>query len=133
MSKIWIYDTKSKSLAPYVSFRLMAWEAFFRGYGGIGFWDYADVANVNGNPGSLWNDFDGPYADYNVVYNLDGKIVSSRRWEAFKMGIEDYYILSAYAKKYGTAAAMQYCQKVLRNSNQIDQADATRNELLRKL
>lgn len=133
MNKIWIYDTKNKSLAPYQSFRLMAWEAFFKDYGGIGFWNYADIAKGPAGRQSAWNDFDGGYADYNLIYDSNGKIINSRRWEAFRAGIEDYYLLKLYAKKFGVSAAKQYCRQVLIGSGNINLADSIRNILLQKL
>ncbi|MBO9153274.1 glycoside hydrolase domain-containing protein [Chitinophaga sp. GCM10012297] len=133
MNKVWIYDTKNKAFAPYQSFRLTAWEAFLKGYGGIGFWNYADIARGAGAENSAWNDFDGAYEDYNVVYDINGGIINSRRWEAFKAGIEDYYILKTYASKYGMAAARQFCSDVLKNPKDINRADQVRNSLLAKL
>lgn len=60
------------------------------GASGVGFWSYSDT-----NGSSAWNDLDGKYPDWAVVYEADNRIVSSRRWEAFREGLEDYSLLSA--------------------------------------
>ncbi|MFB6457677.1 hypothetical protein ACE38W_20580 [Chitinophaga sp. Hz27] len=129
MRKIWIYDTKNKTMPPYTSFRLMAWEAFYKGYGGIGFWNFADIPTG----GSAWNDFKGKYEPYNAVYDYKNTFINSRRWEAFRLGMEDYYILSMYAQKHGLNAAKELSRKVLSNPDDINMADATRNTLLNGL
>lgn len=95
--EVWIYSgiTPSRDLSPYGYYRLMAWDAFVNDYKGIGFWTYADERN--GNKLNLISDLlpnlTGSYA---VIYNnSDGSIISTRRWEAFRLGIEDYSILQA--------------------------------------
>jgi hypothetical protein len=44
--------------------------------------------------GSAWNDLDGPYGDTAIVLaGPDGEPVNTRRWEAWREGIEDYLYL----------------------------------------
>lgn len=133
MRRIWLYDTKRKWYEPYQSYRLMAWEAFYKGYGGIGFWNYADFSKTSNNSISSWDDFDGGYADYNAIYDNGNKILNSRRWEAFKVGLEDYYVLQLFAKKYGDDQAKNYCYKVLTQPKDNAAADSIRNVMLSKL
>jgi hypothetical protein len=75
----------------------MAWDAFDRGQTGIGFYTYIDRQKHD------WNDTLKPLGYYNVIYgpaesppdvNTHGeKIIPSRRWEAWREGIEDYEYL----------------------------------------
>ncbi|RFS22021.1 hypothetical protein DVR12_15370 [Chitinophaga silvatica] len=128
---IWLYDTKkpTKSLPPYGYYRLMAWRAFANGLTGIGFWQYADAGHEQGAT-SLWDDFDGKSADYNVVYDDNANVNSSRRWEAFKQGIDDYRLLMAYAQKYGRNAALKICNEVLDNAGNPFIGDQARKNII---
>jgi hypothetical protein len=97
----------------------MPWRAFKRGQTGAGFWVYYDGLNYK-NVAVPWNDTLKPLGYYGVIYGaqtsplgepadlLAGKpacpesrtagrlsenIVSSRRWEAWREGVEDYQYL----------------------------------------
>lgn len=131
-SKTWLYDIKkpTKSLSPYGYYRLMAWKAYAAGITGIGFWQYADVGH-EANATSVWDDFDGKSADFAVIYDNGNKVMSSRRWEAFKEGVEDYILLSAYAKKAGPQAAMNLCRSVLANQESTLLADDARKRMIK--
>lgn len=131
----WIYDTKApaKSLSPYSYYRMMSWKAFLNGYTGIGFWAYAD-AGFGANLGSAWDDFDGQYPDYAVIYEGEGNsIISSRRWEAWRMGIEDFEILSLYAKAKGDVAAKALAKSVFDDPQDTSKADVARRRMLLEL
>ena len=131
-AEIWIYTaiTPSRALQPYGFYRLMAWDAFVNSYKGIGFWDYADERN--GNKLNLISDFPNPAAgSFSVIYNSpDGSIISSRRWEAFSLGIEDYSIIQFYAKKFGINKAKELVNKVLSDPTDVNKADSVRNEMM---
>lgn len=133
-SKAWLYDTKnfSKSLSPYSYYRLMAWKAFSGNFAGIGFWNYADVG-LQHNAQSAWDDFDGKGADYSVIYDRGNQIIGSRRWEAFKAGIEDYMLLSMYAQKFGNKKAQLLCISVLNAPTKLDLADKIRKQMIVEL
>ncbi|WP_142688529.1 glycoside hydrolase domain-containing protein [Chitinophaga polysaccharea] len=132
--QVWLYDTKkpTKSLSPYAYYRLMAWKAFADDVTGIGFWQYADAGHEQ-NATSLWDDFDGKSADFAVVYDNGSQVLSSRRWEAFKMGVEDYMLLKAYAEKKGKAAAMKICNQVLNDPGNPQTGDQARTQLIKAL
>lgn len=90
----WVYgNTKSpaKLGSPLHDYRLLAWWAWHYRASGIGFWSYSDT-----NGSSAWDDIDGPRPDWAVVYESDKGVVSSRRWEAFREGLEDYALLTAF-------------------------------------
>ena len=130
--EIWIYtgNTPSRALSPYGFYRLMAWDAFVNDYKGIGFWNYADERNggkLNLISGSTFN----PAGSYSVIYNNpDGSIISSRRWEAFRLGIEDYSIIQLYANKFGINKAKLLVNEVLSNPADLNKADSIRNEMI---
>lgn len=126
----WIYDImdNSKQTDPYTRYRLLSWKAFLAGAKGIGFWNYAEMFGA-----SVWDDFDGKKADYNTVYDHGKVIVPSRRWEAFKQGIEDHLILMRYAEKAGHSRARKLAEDVLKASGQSHKADEARAIALRVL
>lgn len=129
-TELWLYDTRkpAKSLSPYSYYRLLAWKAFYRNFKGIGFWAYADAS------GSVWDDFDGQYPDYAVIYDGEGDtIVSSRRWEAWRMGLEDYELLTMYARKRGESAAKALAKGVLDKPDDTTRADLVRRQILDEL
>lgn len=134
-TEIWIYDgiTPSRGLSPYGFYRLMAWNAFLNDYKGIGFWNYADERNGNKlnipNSGNF-----NPLGSYSVIYNdTEGGIISSRRWEAFSLGVEDYSILQIYAKKFGDAQAKDLAKQVIINPDNLNLADSIRDNMLTEL
>ena len=132
----WLYDTSpnSETLSPYTYYRLMAWKAFFNNFKGIGFWNYSDYRDGSTNK-VVWNKFNGVNGyNYGVIYDGPGnEIISSRRWEAFKIGIEDYELLILYAKAFGEADAKQFAKTVIDNPNNVDLADDIRNQIINKL
>lgn len=136
-AEIWIYDSlysvPSKSLSPYSYYRLKAWRAFLMGYRGIGFWAYAD-SGFDRSRANAWDDFDGKYPDYAVIYRGDdNSIISSRRWEAWRMGLEDYELLTMYARKAGDAAARGLARHVLEKQDDTTRADTVRRQMLETL
>lgn len=96
----WIYDIMddSKEVPADARFRALGWKAYFYGATGVGFWNYADVKGA-----SLWDDNDGDRADYHAVYDQGNNVIPSLRWQAFKQGVEDYYILKKVESKIGAS------------------------------
>ena len=133
--EIWIYtgNTPSRALSPYSFYRLMSWDAFFNGYKGIGFWNYASESNGN-NLNLISDKFLNLSSSFSVIYNdVNGNILSSRRWEAFRLGIEDYSILQKYAKKFGDAKAKELASQVIINPGNLNLADSIRDNMLTEL
>ncbi|MGC4097164.1 MAG: hypothetical protein QM706_08610 [Nitrospira sp.] len=88
----WIYGnpkSPAKVGSPLRDYRMLAWWAWYYGARGVGFWSYSDTGGS-----SAWEDVDGRRPDWAVVYETSQGIVSSRRWEAFREGLEDYVLLS---------------------------------------
>lgn len=92
---VWIYGGTwpAKEQDPIEQYRLMPSRAFSHGASGAGFWVYADrVDNF------LWDDTGTTKGFYGVVYGAHGtpyeafgeSIIPSRRWEAWRQGVEDY-------------------------------------------
>jgi hypothetical protein len=84
---VWTYECEgnAKHQSPLGYYRGQAWLAWYHGLSGIGFWSYCTSS------------FDPWYvprggADYLLIYQGDG-VVSSKRWEAVRDGIEDYTML----------------------------------------
>src|SRR5699024_6100229 len=91
----WIYVIlgSSRSLSTYRYYRLLAWKAFLYDVKGIGFWNYA----ANKMKTYITTPVYSSKRDYTAIYNNpDGGILSSRRWEAFKLGMEDYKVLKLF-------------------------------------
>ncbi len=91
----WLYAVPpepAKLASPVQFYRTLPWQAWRFGATGIGFWSYSDTGNSTAR-----DDLDGRRPDYAVVYEGgDGNgVESSRRWEAFKQGIQDYHLLAA--------------------------------------
>lgn len=131
-AEIWTYSGSAplRAKSPYTYFRLMAWEAFANGYKGIGFWNYSTNDKDYPVDRLLLN----PATDYSVIYTGEGdRIISTRRWEAFRLGIEDSDILMAYSKKYGIQKAKEIAQEVLANPSDLNRADFYRTKMLREL
>ncbi|TAM97762.1 MAG: hypothetical protein EPN39_10625 [Chitinophagaceae bacterium] len=134
-AEVWIYKVNgtARSLSPYSYYRLMAWDAFLHNYTGIGFWDYAEE-----NSGAALNLVTGPNVNpienYSVIYDGPGNsIISSRRWEAFSRGIEDYKLLCLYSQKNGIEKAKVLAKMVLDNTKDINMADTVIKKILQSL
>ncbi len=87
--KWWIYGNPTrpaKSQAP-MHYRSISWRAWQLGASGVGFWSYSNTGGT-----SAWDDLDGRMPDWAVVYE-GAPIISSRRWEAFREGVEDLRLL----------------------------------------
>jgi hypothetical protein len=86
---------RGKKADPFREYRLQAWNAFKYRAIGIGFWAYAET----GSSGTAWDDSDGNRPDYAVIYERGNGIVSRKRWEAWREGVEDYELLLQAKKK----------------------------------
>jgi len=90
-ASMWIYHVPSspaKQESPLNGYRLLAWRASALGASGVGFWAYGDTARS-----SAWDDLDGIQPDWSVVYDSESSPISTRRWEGFRQGLEDYRLL----------------------------------------
>ena len=79
----WHYDSASdKSRSPAGHYRIKAWKSLAHGTTGNAFWTYTDNAH-------LWDDYAGN-PSYSVVYDGPDGVISSKRWDAYRAGVEDH-------------------------------------------
>lgn len=133
-TEIWTYENvaNGRAVNPY-SYRLRAWEAFLNDVTGIGFWGYADAGGEMTYLDVNTYDFN-PDRNFSVIYNSpDGSLVSSRRWEAFKRGLEDYEILKKYSYLTSNDKVKKEVKAVLRHSEDFELADITINKILAQI
>jgi len=97
----WTYDVPrpAKTASPLAAYRLLAWEAWARGLQGCGFWAYGDGGSDSAD---VWDDFDAARSDFAVVYGRAGAptplaepLVPSKRWQAFRIGLQETALLQA--------------------------------------
>lgn len=108
---VWMYKSQGPGRAndPYSYYRLVHWRAFQYGLNGVGLWVYHDKDGPVG-----WDEIDNVQGYYGVIYSgssypggsLDESIVSSRRWEAWREGIEDFEYLRRFEKVFKQQGAL---------------------------
>ncbi len=149
--QVWTYEClrPMKAKDPYSYYRLMPWRAFKRGQTGAGFWIY--YYGLNFETGAVpWDDTLRPRGFSGVVYGRGGSpvpgltenIVPSRRWQAWREGVEDYQYLFELQKAIDlisteNPARAKQAQKslkatvdyVLRNSRDCDAVYQARRKL----
>jgi len=116
----WMYggpNSPVKSAPPY-EYKLLWIDAWLNKSNGTGFWSFSDTSGS-----SAWNDYDGRRPDWAVVYESkdnESLYISSRRWEAFKSGAEDYKILKTFAIKFDLVDQYEMSEAYdLYNNNKI--------------
>jgi len=105
---IWAYECGSgKGVLPAKN-RTLPWRAWRHRLDGIGFWSYAAVY------GDYWDDFDLGLPDWAKVYpDPVGRPVPSKRWEAWREGLEDYLLLRMFEEEYVSRGEPQGEEKAL--------------------
>jgi len=86
-AKVWAYEAPDqiKLLKPLGLYRLQPWLAFRYGLSGCGMWTY--------NYGNLWPVDQSEQQTWGIIYEDGQTLVTSRRWEAYRDGVEDYNML----------------------------------------
>jgi hypothetical protein len=127
--QVWAYAAVGGGKAgnPASFYRAQAWEAFVLGVSGFGFWAYADV----GQSGTAWNDTDDVRPDYAVIYEGPPRIVSSKRWEAWREGVQDFALLSAALANAPTEAERKAVNTLAAEGRQA-LGDSARFEKIRR-
>ncbi len=118
-----------KAGSPGPFYRAQGWRAFASGLDGFGFWSYADT----GVSGTAWNDIDDVEPDYAVVYDGKGGIVTSKRWEAWREGVQDYHLLSAAWQAASSAATKTLVLELARQAEARGYGTAELSELRTRL
>jgi hypothetical protein len=91
--RLWGYECSGPGNKLYSAtgyYRHQIWNAWRYGFSGAGFWAYADCGSGwDRNIATAWDDMD-VHGDWSVVYESTTGPVSSRRWESWREGVEDY-------------------------------------------
>ncbi|MBN1348142.1 VCBS repeat-containing protein [candidate division KSB1 bacterium] len=85
---VWFYDAagRSRTLSSLGIYRWRFWYAWNLGLTGVGWWTYAYGDHLWDGPNEM-----GDY--FSTAYKAPHSMVSSKRWEMAREGIEDYEIL----------------------------------------
>jgi outer membrane protein assembly factor BamB len=117
-AKVWTYEAPehSKFLKPLGLYRLQPWLAFRYGLTGCGMWTY--------NWGNRWAMDKSELETWGMVYEDGENIVTSRRWEAYRDGVEDYNMLTLLREvievEKGSPKLRKTAEKLLTNAvNQV--------------
>jgi hypothetical protein len=136
---LWSYQVIPGDGDPFVTCRLNFWYCWYHGMTGQGFWCYCDGS------GSVWDPFDAERHDYSTVYDGDpSELIPSRRWEAWREGVEDYTYLwmlrQAVTDGQGKAQTRRAAERLLATRVQPvlaqgspEALEAVRTEVLRLL
>ena len=90
---IWTYDCGSGKAVPPTHNRALPWCAWHYKLDGVTYWTYYSSF------GDPWNDFDFNHPDWSKVYTgASGNPVSSKRWEAWREGLEDWALFDLLIK-----------------------------------
>jgi hypothetical protein len=112
--EVWFYDAagKSKTLSPLGIYRWRFWYAWNLGLTGAGWWTYSH--------GDF--DWEGPneLGDYwATIYKSPTAIVTSKRWEVSREGIEDFEILYLLRESIKRAKISGYSGPELREAENV--------------
>ena len=120
--EVWFYDAagRSRTLSCLGLYRWRFWYAWNLGLTGVGWWTY--------DQGDYFWDGPNPSGDYFMtIYKTPGQIVTSKRWEVARAGIEDYEIL------YLLKNSVQRARKQGITSAALDEAEMLLEELPRSV
>lgn len=126
-----LMSRNNRGVNIYEYYRLMSWHAMQHGLGSVGFWTYN-----SGHGEDAWDGTTGPASGGTVVYQKDGALFSSRRWELFREGLEDYKLAqAAFGQKSRLDAAknpalMNLCRQVAGHPEDYNRADAAREKMI---
>jgi hypothetical protein len=88
----WHYQcASSKESPPHFYYRVHHWQSWDLRLGGAAMWVYTDDLGT-------WNDYDGG-TSYSMIYEGKDGPITSKRWEAWRAGIEDYEMLRLLREK----------------------------------
>lgn len=125
---IWTYDCGSgKAVAPTHN-RALPWCAWRYRLEGVCYWTYFS------SYGDTWNDFDFDHPDWSKVYpGRTGEPVSSKRWEAWREGLEDWALFDLYSRTLKTKGATAADRKLLSQIDAIGSAADAPAEVLERV
>ncbi len=134
---IWTYDCGSGKAVPPSHNRALPWCAWFYKLDGVCYWTYFSSF------GDTWNDFDHGHPDWSKVYpGATGEPLSSKRWDAWREGLEDLALLDLYQsalKTQGGPAAedkkllAQIASLAAKANGPADQLEALSNAVMHRI
>ena len=115
---VWTYECElnAKHQSPLGYYRAQAWFVWHHGLTGIGFWSYCTSKH------DPWY-APGNGFDYLLIYQGDG-VVSSKRWEAIRDGIEDFGMLNQLNDAVKRISQTDPSSKTVLQAKQILKQDA---------
>lgn len=125
-----LMSRNNRGVNIYEYYRLMSWRLMEQGFDNLAFWAY----NVGSE--DAWDGTTGTSSGGIVVYQKDGKLLTSRRWELFREGLDDYKLAQAAFDTKGIldarkqAQLMEICNDVAAHPNEPRYADQMRLKLI---
>ncbi|MCK5458125.1 MAG: hypothetical protein KAI45_13435, partial [Melioribacteraceae bacterium] len=109
---LWNYECleNAKNLSPLGYYRGQAWMSWSYGHTGIGFYTYYQGRNFWFQPESGF--------EYAMIYEGKG-VVTSKRWEAVRDGVEDYTLLYALKNAIDTAEKSRVKNELVEKSKNV--------------
>lgn len=88
--EVWFYDAagRAKTLSTLGIYRWRFWYAWSQDFAGVGWWCYSHHGGAD-----RWDGLNPTGDFFATVYDGPGGVVSSKRWEAAREGVEDYEYL----------------------------------------
>ncbi|HPO07716.1 MAG TPA: hypothetical protein PLZ55_03535 [bacterium] len=124
--EVWFYDAAghARTLSTLGIYRWRPWESWSRGFTGCGHWVYSS------HPHDLWVGPNPSANYYPTVYDGEG-VVTSKRWEACREGVEDYEYLYVLREMIRTAKEKGVAkEKIDKAQAVLDRADTITKLLL---
>jgi hypothetical protein len=126
-----LMSRNNRGVNIYEYYQLMSWHLMQNGLDAMGFWTYNSGAGED-----AWDGTTGKASGGVVVYNKDGKLFTSRRWELFREGIEAYKLAQMAfgdesvldAKK--NPALANLCQQITDHPEDFGEAGGVREKLI---
>lgn len=118
--EIWLYSSREvgRNRDPLVDYRYLPWKVYINGLQGIGIWNYS---SNNMRAKKSWPiDYDISGSHYGVVYINEENVFSSKRWEAFKRGMEDIMIAKNIESKVGKSRVVEVFLYTMKNGKNAD-------------
>jgi outer membrane protein assembly factor BamB len=110
--QFWNYacSDNAKNLTPLEYSRFQAWMSWHYGHTGIGFYTYYQGSNYWFQPESGF--------EYGMIYEGKG-VVTSKRWEAVRDGVEDYTLLHTLKKAVETASESAISKELVKKAKKV--------------
>lgn len=125
-----LMSRNNRGVNIYEYYRFMGWYTMQYGFETLAFWAH------NVGTEEAWDGTTGTSSGGIVVYQKDGKLYSSRRWELFREGLDDYKLAQAAFNTRGILEPAklprlaELCRAVTSRPNDAGQADKVRGQMI---